>query len=228
MTRLIPVFVTLWLAAVTISGSGQQEASPEHARKGSDAESGLASQTGSVTFQASSLNRGDIPDDLPWPMLYKGFAVFRITIRNDSPHSWRLHPEAIQVQDKKRKTLKRATSAQVTPEVMKFYSAGGRRINAEAHAGVSTWEDKPGEQRPPATRRIPLTPTSAPNPSAGTVSASLAQELRSILEHYEVKEVEVPAGGTYEGLLYVKSKKFGNKLSGSVIRFGDDGSATAP
>ena len=208
-----------------------QEASPKHARKGSEAESTIVSQTGSVTFQASSLNRGDLPDDLPWQMLYEGFAVFRITIRNDSPHSWSLNPELIQVRDKKRKTLKRTTSAEVTPEIMKFYLAGQRGIYGEATVSIGTGGigigGEPAE-RPPSTRRIDRTPTISPNPRAGTVSASLAQELRSILEHHEVKEVEVPAGGTYEGLLYVKSKKFGNKLSGSVIRFGDEGSAPAP
>ena len=59
-----------------------------------------------VELEAVSVQRKDLPDDFPFYMLEKNFAVLKITIRNKSEENWSFEIEDTQAFNKKGKKIK--------------------------------------------------------------------------------------------------------------------------
>ncbi|MDA2934191.1 hypothetical protein MYX82_07590 [Acidobacteria bacterium AH-259-D05] len=174
-------------------------------------------QTEEITFSVQSLKKSELPDDFPFQVLDQGFAIFKITIENRSPQTWTFQPDQVETVNNKGKALERATVSEITPKVLKLYRGNLRGIYGEGYSGGR-----------PTIRQWDQVPTVSPTASAGTISASRAPQLRALLEHYEIKKVDLDPGASYEGFLYLKSKKTGRKLSGSVLRLGDQVSVKVP
>ena len=60
------------------------------------------------------------------------------------------------------------------------------------------------------------------------ISVGRAEQLRDLLDRYEIHPVEVAPGSTYRGLLYLKSKNTGRRLSGSTVKLNDRISVNVP
>lgn len=174
-------------------------------------------QVQEITFDVFSLKRSDLPDDFPLQVLDVGFAVLKLKVRNGSAGTWTFHPAALQVFERGGKKLDRAIPTEITPKLMKFYRGGQLDISGEGYYG-----------RRPTPQEQQRVPTVEPGARTGTVSATLGSRLRAILEHYEVKPVDVAPGQTWEGFLYLKSKKTGSRLSGSSLRFENQVSIEIP
>ncbi|MCZ6769361.1 MAG: hypothetical protein O7D93_08965 [Acidobacteria bacterium] len=170
-----------------------------------------------ITFEVSSLKQSELPDDFPWQILNEGFAVLKLRIRNGSSGIWTFDPGEVEVFESGGKTINRAAPTEITPQLMKFYRGGQLGIYGEAYSGGR-----------PTREEWERVPTVEPGARAGTVSVNVAQRLRAILEHYQLKQVEVAPGETLEGFLYLKSKKTGSKLSGSFLRFENQVSIEIP
>ncbi len=170
-----------------------------------------------VTASVQSLKKSEIPDGFPFQVLDQGFAIFKITIENHSSEYWTLPADQITAVDPKGKQLKRATVSEITPKVLKLYRGNTRGIYGEGYSGGR-----------PTTRQWEQVPTVSPNAGPGQISVGRAQQLRSLLEYYEIQQVEVAPDEVYRGFLYLKSKKTGGKLSGSVVKLGDEISVVVP
>lgn len=174
-------------------------------------------QVENVTASAHSLKESDIPDGFPFQVLDQGFAIIEIIIENHSTESWTLQADQVTAADPQGKVLERATISEITPKVLKLYRGNRRGIYGEGYSGGR-----------PTTRQWEDVPTVSPNAGPGQVSFGRAQQLRDLLEHYEIQEVEVAPDTTYRGLLYLKSKNTGRKLSGSVVELGERMSVDVP
>ena len=139
-------------------------------------------QVEEITFEVSSLKQSDLPDDFPWQILNEGFAVLRLSIRNGSSGIWTFHPGEVEVFERGGQTINRAAPTEITPQLMKFYRGGQLGIYGEAYSGGQ-----------PTREEWARVPTVEPGARAGTVSVTVAQRLRAILEHYQLKQVEVGA-----------------------------------
>ena len=170
-----------------------------------------------VSIGVQSLKKSEVPDGFPFQVLDQGFAIFQITIENHSSQIWTLQADQVTAVDPKGKDLKRAAATEITPKIVKLYRGNIRGIYAEGYSGGR-----------PTTRQWEQVPTVSPNAGPGQVSVGRAQQLRALLEHYEIHPVEVAPGTTYEGFLYLKSKDTGRKLSGSVVSLGDQLSVRVP
>ena len=170
-----------------------------------------------VTFSVQSLKKSDLPDDFPFQVLDQGFAIFKISIKNHSPEIWTFQPDQLEVLDSRRKALERAAPEDITPKVIKLYRGNRRGIYGEGYSGGR-----------PTAAQWERVPTISPTASSGKISANRAQQLRALLAHYEIQQINVAPGATYEGFLYLKSKKTGRELSGSVLRLGDEISVKVP
>ena len=174
-------------------------------------------QAQDVTATVQSLKKSDIPDGFPFQVLDQGFAIFEIKIENHSSEIWTLQSDQVTAIDPKGKTLKRATVSEITPKVLKLYRGNMRGIYGEGYSGgrltTQQWED---------------VPTVSPTAGPGQISVGRAQELRALLEHYEIHTAEVDPGTLYRGFLYLKSKDTGRRLSGSTVKLGDEMSVEVP
>ena len=170
-----------------------------------------------LEFQVYSLIRKDLPDGFPFQALFDGFAILKVEIQNDSGENRQLDLEGLRILDPKGRELERASPFDVTPKIVKYYRGNQRGIFGEGYAG--------GQPTPQEWERVP---TVSPRSSGTTYSIETPKRIRATLEHYELKPGEIPAGDTFQGLLYVKSSEVGNKLSGSIVIFGALGSATVP
>ena len=174
-------------------------------------------QVEDVGVSVQSLKKSTIPDGFPFQVLDQGFAIFEITIENHSTEPWILQADQVTARDPKGKVLERATVSEITPKVLKLYRGNLRGIYGEGYSGGR-----------PTTRQWEEVPTVSPSAGPGVISFGRAQQLRALLEHYEIQEVEVAPDSIYHGFLYLKSKNTGRKLSGSVVKLGDGMSVEVP
>ena len=174
-------------------------------------------QVKDVTASIQSLKKGDTPDGFPFQVLDQGFAIFEITIENHTTDTWIFQADQVTAADPKGKVLERATVSEITPKVLKLYRGNMRGIYGEGYSGgrptTQQWEDVPT-----------VTPTAGP----GQISVGRAQQFRELLEHYAIHEVEIAPDTIYHGFLYLKSKNTGRRLSGSVVKLGDNFSVEVP
>lgn len=164
-----------------------------------------AQQVGEVAFTVSSVKRSELPDDFPYQMLGEGFAILELKIENHSSEPWVFRPEEVEVFEGGKKKLDRALPTDIAPKLMKFYRGSQRGIYGEGYSGGR-----------PTHQEWEQAPTVEPGASTGTVSVGVGGSLRAILEHYQVQEIGLAPGETAEGFFYLKSKKSGGKLSGTL------------
>ncbi len=167
-----------------------------------------APQVEEITFTVSSVRRSDLPDDFPFQVLIEGFAILKLKMVNRSSEAWTFRPEEVEVFEGMGKKLDRAIPTVSAPKLMKYFRGSQRGIYGEGYAGGS-----------PTTQEWEQDPTVEPGRSSGTVSVGVGSSLRAVLEHYQVREVNLAPGETAEGFFYLKSKKSGGKLSGGSLRF---------
>ena len=74
-----------------------------------------------------------------------------------------------------------------------------------------------GYPRRPTHAEMNRAPTVGTPSTVGKVSASKGQEIRSLLESFELTSGAVAPGEETSGYIYLKSKKSGNKLRGGHI-----------
>ena len=170
-----------------------------------------------ITFTVSSVKRSELPDDFPFQVLNEGFAILKLKMENRSSEAWTFRPEEVKVFEGKGKKLDRAIPTDIAPKLMKYYRGSQRGIYGEGYSGGR-----------PTTQEWEQVPTVEPGVSSGTVSVGVGSSLRAVLEHYQVREVNLAPGETAEGFFYLKSKKSGGKLSGSSLRFQNQVSIEIP
>lgn len=169
-------------------------------------------QDEAVSVEAKFLKRGELPNQFRFPLLELDFAVLRLKIENRSSQAWTLKPEQIQVQDPKGKPLDQVTPYEITPKIMG--SKAFRRTNRNVHGQVGY--GYPGIYGPMG--QVPATPGGS---GVKVISADQAQQIRSVLEEYGVKEATLAPGSSLEALVYLKSKKTPSQLAGSTVTIGD-------
>lgn len=152
-----------------------------------------------------SLQRSELPNDFPFQVLDVGYAVLEVSLKNASSESMTPKLEQLEISNPKGKALKRAEPTEIVPRLMKYYRGGDLGVNAEVSVGVAG----------PMSRRAP--PPSQPGSGSGSVSVDVGQRLRTILEHYQLKEKPVAAGSSVTGLIYLKSKNSGRRLAGGEL-----------
>ncbi len=174
-------------------------------------------QVEEISFEISSVKRSELPDDFPFQVLNEGFAILKLKMENRSSEAWTFRPEEVEVFEPKGKKLDRAVPTDIAPKLMKYYRGGQRGIYGGGYSGGR-----------PTTQEWEQAPTVEPGRSPGTVSVGVGGSLRAVLEHYEVKEVDLAPGETAEGFFYLKSKQSGGKLSGGSLRFKNQVSINIP
>ena len=165
-----------------------------------------------IFISAASLVRRDLPDDFPYQVFHEGFAVVRVQVRNSSSADvFSLDPARMTVHEPKGKTIKRVSSAELTPKMVKYYQGGGGPgVSLTTSAGGPVFNPR---QRPYGERR-----TTIGGGGPGIIHVGKVKELRELLERYEIQAVHVAPGQTIEGFFYLKSKKSGNRLIGGHVR----------
>jgi hypothetical protein len=164
-----------------------------------------------VLIEAVSVQRKDLPNDFPFRIFDQGFAILNIRVENRSEEDWHLEVEKIHAYDPKGKELDPAVHTEITPKLMKLRSGGGTAgIYGQGSSDVY-------RRRHPAHAHPMPTVTGGVDTGVGTVSAGKAQEIRAILERYEIHSAVLKPGEATEGYYYLKSKKSGRALSGGRV-----------
>ena len=162
------------------------------------------------TVEAKPLKRNELPDGFPLQVQDLGFAVIQLRLLNQSSQAWTFDPQTVQIFSPKKKRLKLASPEEITPKLMKFYSATRRGVHGAVQVG-----------RQPTTSEWERAPTVDPNRAPGTVSVDQGQRFRKLLEEFEIGEAILQPGESQQGLLYVKSKKSGSRLYGGFLKLKD-------
>ncbi len=177
-----------------------------------------------VFVEVTSLRKKDLPRDFPFQVFQEGFAILGVVVRNDSSADFHLDPEKMEARNHKKKPIERARSTDITPKILKYHRVG----KMGTQGGIHTRSTYPGQdpryggQDPRYGRRGNRTrgrtiDVGGGGSGPGVVSAGAAQEVRALLEEYEIQPRNIPAGETVEGFFYLKSKKSGRKLSGQLL-----------
>ncbi len=169
----------------------------------------LGSQAENVCVEAKSLMKKDVANGFPLLVFEAGFAVLEVHIKNDSTEAFSIDLEELQVFSKKGKEIERALPTDIAPKLMKFYTGGSVGIHGEAYSGYP---------RRPTQAEMDRSPTIGTASTVGKVSATKGQEIRALLESFELNSGTVAPGEEAGGYVYLKSKKSGNKLNGGYLQ----------
>lgn len=161
-----------------------------------------------------ALQKKDLPDGFPARVLEEDFAILQITIQNRMPESEVVNIEDLEVFDQKKKRIERALPTDIAPKLVKFYQGNPARLHGEASIGGGRQWGPIGAHRGPNPYRLPES-------GSRQIPATLGQDLRELLEKYELKPSLIGSGETVEGFYYLKSKKQGQELNGSTLQCGD-------
>ena len=164
---------------------------------------------GEVEIEVESVLKKDLPDDFPFLMLNKDFAVLKITIRNHSQENWNFKLEETQAFSKKGKKIDRALSTDITPKIVEMYTKTSRGVHSEGYIGGR-----------PANYEMSRAPTIQTAPGVRTVRASIGQEVCALVESFEIKDKDLAQGEEISGYYYLKSKKSGQELAGGKFKAG--------
>ena len=188
-----------------------------------------------VFVEVKSLLKKDLPRGFPFQVFQEGFAILGVVVRNDSSASFRIDPAVMEARNHKKKRIKRARSTDITPKIVKYYRAGQmgthRRIYSEGQDPRYGRQDpRYGRQTPSYggdPRRTGRVVDVGGGSQPGVVNAGAAQQVRALLEEYEIQPRTIAAGESVEGFFYLKSKKSGRKLTGQLL-LSDENGASAP
>jgi len=151
----------------------------------------------------------DLPNDFPYQMLIKGFAILKVTIRNGSDEEWSFNLDETRVFSKKGKRIERALPTEITPKIVELYTRTSKGIHTEGYAGGR-----------PTTYEMSRAPTVQSAPGVRTVSAGIGQEIRELVESFEIRDAVIQPGESITGYYFLKSKESGKKLSGGRFQAG--------
>jgi len=156
-----------------------------------------------MELKARSMSKGVLPIGFPTEILDAGFAVIELTIINKGESLKEVSPDLILTWSPKKKRLSRVPPSKIIPKMMKFYR-GRNRIGGDIYTGSSL---------PPRGNAGGATAGSR----ARSYSVVAVQQLRVILEGYQLKEGSLEGGESIQGYIYVKSKKRSAQLSGGKV-----------
>ncbi len=156
-----------------------------------------------MELKARSMLKGTLPIGFPTEILDAGFAVIELTIINKGESSKEVSPDTILTWSPKKKRLSRVLPSKIMPRMMKFYR-GQNRIGGDIYTGSSL---------PPGGNSGGVTAGSR----ARSYSVVAIQQLRIILEGYQLKKGALEGGESIQGYIYVKSKKRGVQLAGGKV-----------
>lgn len=177
-----------------------------------------------VFVEVTSLHRKDLPHNFPFQLIYEGFAILGVSVRNESAANFPIDPQAMEARNHKGKRVKRALPTDITPRIMKYHRGPGLpRRTASVHKYPSQGPLNPSRGHRGYGRQAEIGVRSP----RGTVVAGQAQKLRALLEEHEIEPGAVPPGERIEGFFYLKSKQSGKKLSGRLY-LTDQAGASAP
>ena len=171
--------------------------------------SSLCLQAQDFEISARSLGKKDLPIGFPIQTLDSGFAVIEITVTNAGQEPRELDPASLELSAPRKGKLARVRPTKIVPKLLKFYRPG-----RAGGTGASTF----GHPYPGNPDQLPA--SLPPSPKDAGYSADTARNLRTILEGYEMKSGSLDGGVSNQGYLYVKSKKWGNQLTGGQVRLG--------
>lgn len=166
------------------------------------------SQGGNVSIEAESVTKKKTAAGFPLLVYETGFAVLEVRIKNSSSEDFSIDLEKVKVFSEKGKQIDRALSTDIAPKLTKFYTGGSAGVHGEMYSGYP---------RRPTQAEMNRAPTVGTPSTVGKVSASKGQEIRSLLESFELTSGTVAPGEETSGYIYLKSKKSGNKLSGGHL-----------
>lgn len=169
----------------------------------------------SVEVEATVIERKHLPDHFPFQLLDVGFAIVEVKVSNTGNQVLDFDASTVKVFEKKGKELEVPPMTEIVPKLIKFYRGTRLGIHGEARYGY------PGYSRIPGRPGVVPGPTISPNPDAGSISVSLADELREKLEAQQLQSALLEPGTSVEGYIYLKSKKSGRKLLGGFVQVGD-------
>ena len=159
-----------------------------------------------MELKARSMSKDDLPIGFPTEILDAGFAVIELTIINKGESSMEVSPDRVLTWSPKRKRLSRVLPSKILPKMMKFYR-GRNGIDGNIYTGSS------------------LPPPPGGNPgyaTAGSMAKSYAavavQQIRVILNGYQLKKGSLAGRESMQGYIFVKSKKQGAELSGGKVK----------
>lgn len=165
-----------------------------------------------IVMEAEAVLRKDLPDGFPILMLNEDFAVLEVRIENRTEESYfPLDVEQIEIYSKKDDLIEKALSTEITPTIVKYYRSKPNAIYAQNRYGTPYPGSYPTIAGVRSMRTIPET-------GGRKVRATIGQEVREIVESFQLKSIEVPPGHYVDGYIYLKSKDSGNKLSGGHVR----------
>ena len=167
------------------------------------------SQTGNVNIEAKSLTKNGTAEGFPLMVYEMGFAVLEVRIKNDSSDAFSIDLEELKIFSENGKKIDRALPTDIAPKLMKFYTGGSAGVHGEGYYGYPRRPTQPEMDRSPEIG----TPS-----TVGKVSASKGQEIRALLESFELTSGTVAPGEEVSGYVYLKSKKSGNKLNGGHVQ----------
>lgn len=167
---------------------------------------------GSVEGEATVIEKRHLPDHFPFQLLDQGFAIVEVRVSNTGNQALDFDASSVKVFEKKGKELEVALMTEMVPKLVKSYRGTRLGIHGEGRYGY------PGYSRIPGRPGIVPGPTISPNPDVGSISVTLADELREKLEAQQLRSALIEPGTSVEGYVYLKSKKSGKKLLGGFVQ----------
>ncbi len=161
-----------------------------------------------VKVEAYFLSMHRLPAELDYSILNSGFGVLYLKIRNDSNAPLPLDPDAAALSDPKNKLVARAVPTEIAPKVVDKWSGGKSNVQT----GQGRYID-------PYGRRWSTGPeVSIGRDEARVVQASKGQQIREVLERYQLKKADLKPGEEIEVLLYFKTKKYPLDFVGAKLQ----------
>ncbi len=161
-----------------------------------------------VKVEAYFLSMHRLPPEVDYSILNSGFGVLYMKIRNDLSTPLPLDPDAAVLTDPKNKPVARAVPTEIAPKVVDKWSGG-----------KSTLQTGQGRYIDPYGRRWSTGPeVTIGREEARVVHASKGQQIREILERYQLKKADLNPGEEIEVLLYFKTKKYPLDFVGAKLQ----------
>lgn len=170
-----------------------------------------------AVLEAETVLRKDLPDGFPILMLNEDFAILHVKFENRTDSDFELNVEQMEIYSRKDDLIEKALSTEVTPEIVKYYRSKPNAIYGQRRYGSPYPGPYPGSY--PGHGRV--RPFGTPESGGRKVRATIGQEVREVVESYQLRSVVVPPGHYVEGYVYLKSKDSGNKLSGGHVRLNE-------
>ena len=160
-----------------------------------------------LEMKGRSLAKAELPLGFPMEVLDAGFAVIEITVKNKKDASVQLRPDRILIRGPNKKKLSRVSPEKILAKLKKFFR-GQYGSEREVYTGSSLPPpgDSQGEIR---------------DVGGAGILGSVLNQMVVILTGYQLKGGSLEKGEFIQGYIYVKSKKWGPRLSGGRVQLDD-------